>query len=490
MNDLKQVAIRGGVAKIVAQGANFALRIGSLMILARLLSPVDFGLVGMVTAVTGVLSLFREFGLSTASVQRAEINEGQISTLFWINLAVGGVLGALALAIAPLVAAFYHEPRLFSVTIVLAAGFIFNGAGVQHSALLQRQLRFTTIAGIEIASLLTSSVISIVMALRGYGYWALVAWSVTLPVASTIFMWLQTGWFPGRPRLGTGMRSMMGFGTIVTLNYLVVHVAYNLDKVLLGRFFGAEITGIYGRAYQLVTLPTDNLNSAVGSVAFPVMSRIQDQPERLRSYFLKAYSLVLAVTIPITLVAGLFASDLVAVVFGPQWGDTVPVFRLLVPTILVFALINPTGWLMVSLGMVGRSLKIALVIAPVAISGYVIGLPYGPQGVALGFSVAMTLWVVPHLIWCFHGTAVSHRDVWSVVSRPLISGIVGAIAAFGTTFLVGSSLPALARLVFGSTVLFTVYSWMLLIVMAQKPLYLDLLRSLKGQRSQEVMASI
>ena len=490
MNDLKQVAIRGGVAKIVAQGANFALRMGSLMILARLLSPVDFGLVGMVTAVTGVLSLFREFGLSTASVQRAEINEGQISTLFWINLVVGGVLGALALAIAPLVAAFYHEPRLFSVTIVLAAGFVFNGAGVQHSAQLQRQLRFTTIAGIEIASLLTSSVISIAMALRGYGYWALVAWSVTLPVASTIFMWLKTGWFPGRPRLGTGMRSMMGFGTIVTLNYLVVHVAYNLDKVLLGRFFGAEITGIYGRAYQLVTLPTDNLNSAVGSVAFPVMSRIQDQPGRLRSYFLKAYSLVLAVTIPITLVAGLFARDLVAVVFGPQWGDTVPVFRLLVPTILIFALINPTGWLLVSLGMVGRSLKIAFAIAPLVIAGYVIGLPWGPQGVALGFSGAMTLWLVPHLIWCFHGTPISYRDVWHVVSRPLLSGLVGVVAAYVATLPLAASFPALGRLFLGSTVLFLVYGWMLLFVMAQKPLYLDLLRNLKGQGSREAMASV
>src|SRR5262245_22435341 len=174
MEDLKERTIRGGFAKVCAQAATFLLRVGSLMVLARLLEPKDFGLVGMVTALTGILNLFRDFGLSTATVQRVNVTEEQISTLFWINVLVGAILGLLAVMIAPAVVVFYHEPRLFGVTAVLATGFLFNAAGVQHSALLQRHMRFTALATIDIISLAVSTVVGIGLAVCGYGYWALV----------------------------------------------------------------------------------------------------------------------------------------------------------------------------------------------------------------------------------------------------------------------------------------------------------------------------
>src|ERR1700676_396753 len=132
MKDLKARAIRGGFAKLCSQGANFALRIGSLIVVARLLDPKDFGLVGMVTAFTGVLNVFRDFGLSTATVQRASVTDEQLSTLFWINVLVGLILALLLSAAAPIISNFYHEPRLFWVTIVLATGFLFNAVGVQQ----------------------------------------------------------------------------------------------------------------------------------------------------------------------------------------------------------------------------------------------------------------------------------------------------------------------------------------------------------------------
>src|SRR5215468_3355596 len=150
MKDLKEKTIRGGAARLLSQAANFAFRIGSLMVMARLLAPEDFGLVGMVTAFTGVLNLFRDFGLSTATVQRENVTEEQLSTLFWINVLVGVILAALAVIFAPLVVRIYHEPRLFWITVILASGFLFNAVGVQHSALLQRHLRFTALAIVNV----------------------------------------------------------------------------------------------------------------------------------------------------------------------------------------------------------------------------------------------------------------------------------------------------------------------------------------------------
>lgn len=487
MKDLKERTIRGGFAKVCAQAATFLLRVGALMVLARLLEPRDFGLVGMVTAVIGILNLFRDFGLSAASVQRESVTEDQLSTLFWINILVGGVLGALAVASAPFVAIFYHEPRLFWVTAALAAGFLFNAAGVQHLAILQRQMRFTGLATIDVISQLISSAVGIVMALRGYGYWALVGNTITTPLIATICLWISAKWVPGRPRRQIGIRSMMRFGGTITLNGLIVYIAYNLEKVLLGRFWGAEVIGIYGRAYQLINIPTDNLNSSVGEVAFSALSRVQNDPNRLRSYFLKGYSLVLALTIPITIACAIFANDVIMVVLGPKWTDAIAIFRLLAPTILIFALINPLGWLLFSLGLVGRSLKIALVIAPLVIAGYVIGLPYGPKGVALGYSAAMTVWVIPHIVWCVHGTAISVRDIVLTATRPFVSGIVAAVLAFGVESLYARSWSPLPRLVLEGSVLLGVYLVMLLFVMGQKTFYLDLLQGLKRRTPEGVM---
>jgi O-antigen/teichoic acid export membrane protein len=485
MKDLKEKTIRGGFARLCAQAASLLLRVGSLMVLARLLGPKDFGLVGMVTAFTGVLELFRDFGLSSAAVQRTTVTDEQISTLFWINVLVGTILGLVAVAIAPAIAAFYHEPRLVGVTTVLAAGFLFNAAGVQHSVLLQRQMRFTALAVISVVSLIVGTAIAIGGAKAGYGYWALVAMTVALPLTNTIGLWIATDWIPGMPRRRAGIRSMMRFGGTVTLNGLVVYVASNFEKVLLGRFWGVDAIGIYGRAYQLVNIPTANLNSTVGEVAFSALSRLQDDPGRLRSYFLKGYSLVLTLTLPITIACALFADDIVFVLLGPKWKAAVPIFRLLAPTILVFAIANPLSWLLNSIGLVSRNLKAALVIAPAMIAGYVMGLSYGPRGVAFAYSAVLTLCLLPLIAWCVHGTVISFRDILMVVSRPLGSSIVAGMIAVGVRVICGRLLSPLPRLVVESIVLLATYFGILLLVTEQKALYLDLLRGLRGRSSVE-----
>src|SRR6266705_1085295 len=483
MKDLREKVIRGGLAKALAQGASLVLRMGSLMVMARLLGPKDFGLVGMVAAFTGVLNLFRDFGLSSATVQRGHVTDDQISTLFWINIFVGVILGLLLMGMAPFVAVFYHEPRLFWVSIILGSSFIFNGAGVQHTALLERQMRFTALAAIDMISLVVSTAIGIGMAATGFGYWALVASAVTLPLVSTLCLWFATGWRPRKIHLHEEVHSMLRFGGAFTLINLIVYVGYNLEKVLLGRYWGASALGLYGRAYQLINLPTENLNSAFWGVAFSGLSRVRHEPVRFRSYFLRGYSLVLAVTIPMTVAAALFAHDLILVLLGPKWNDVAVIFRLLAPTILIFALINPLAWLTFSLGMIGRNLKIVLVLAPLIITGYVLGLPYGPRGVAIGYSALMTIWAVPHIAWCVHGTVISLCDILRTASRPLVSGIVAAVLAFGVQFVCGQSLSPLPRLILGTAVLLGAYVGMLFYVMGQKAVYWDLLRGLRRSSS-------
>ncbi len=478
MKDLKEKTVRGGAARLCAQGVDFALRLVSLMMLARLLGPKEFGLVGMVTAFTGVLLLFRDFGLSAAAIQRPTVTEEQISTLFWVNIAVGVGLTLFTVAMAPFISAFYHEPRLLKVAAALGFSFTLNAVGIQHGVQLQRQMRFTALAIISITGLILSTGLAIGGALAGYGYWALVGMTLTQPLFNTIGVWFATGWIPGPPRRRVGLRSMMHFGGTVTVNGLIVYIGSNFEKVLLGRFWGADALGLYGRAYQLINIPTANLNSAVGEVAFSALSRVQDDPLRLKSYFLKGYSLVLAMTMPITVACGLFADDMILVFLGPKWKDAGVIFRLLAPTILVFAIANPLSWLIMSLGLVRRSLKMGLVIAPIMVASYAIGLPYGPKGVAFAYSAVMILWVIPVIAWSVHGTLISLFDVLRIASRPFVASLIAAVVAFVIRSSYGHVLPPLPRLTLEIAVLLATFTGILLFATGQKALYIDLFRSL------------
>jgi PST family polysaccharide transporter len=447
------------------------------MVLARLLTASDFGLVAMVAALTGILNLLRDFGLSTAMVQRPVITSELISTLFWVNVLAGAISVVLIAALSPFIASFYNEPRLQAITIALATGFLFSAAGVQHIAILEREMRFTRLALIDVTSVAIGTAVAIAVASRGGGYWSLVLMPVVISLTSTAFAWGSTGWIPGRPRRGIGVLKMVHFGATTTLNGLVVYAAYNLEKVLLGRFWGAEALGIYGRGYQLANIPIENLNSAVGGVALSALSRMQGDPPRFRAYFLRGYSLLLSVTIPIALAFALLADDIVIVVLGGKWKEVGPVLRMLAPTVIAFALINPLGWFMFALGLVRRSLAIALLLAPLVIFGYLMGLPYGPIGVAACFSITMVLWVVPHILLCVRGTMVSPNDILHAAGKPMLSGLVAAalVLAMQTLHI---ALPPIASLGLWGSVLVIVHFGTLIFIMGEKEFYANLARGI------------
>jgi O-antigen/teichoic acid export membrane protein len=476
---LRRRTVRGAVASTSAQIAALVLRTGSMMALSRILVPRDFGLVAMVTAVTGFLSLFRDFGLSTASVQRTAVTEDQVSNLFWINLLVGVALACACAALAPALVRFYGETRLLKITLVLAAGFILNGAGVQHRALLQRRMQFPAIAAIDITSLVLSITLAITMALTGFGYWAIVVTTVLPQMIGSIGVWIAARWIPGRPTRRSGLGPLLKFGGTLTLNSLVVQAAYNCDKILLGRFWGAEALGIYSRAYQLINLPVDGLNSAISQVALPALARVQNDADRLRRNFLQGYGVFLAIMIPLTVACGLFSEDIVRVFLGARFAESAPVFRRLVPTMFVLAIINPLAWLMLATGRTVRSLLIALMIAPTVIAGYSIGLHAGPQGVALGFSGAMLLLVTPVVLWARHGTKLSGGDVVREARPAVISAAAGGLAAFAAMPYTRALEPTILRLTVDSAILFGVFAIVMFFTLRDRGVYWKILSDAK-----------
>jgi O-antigen/teichoic acid export membrane protein len=480
-SDFKRKSVQGGAAAMLSQGISIGLQIVTTIILARLLSPTDYGLQTMVITLTGFFSLFKDAGLSVASVQRETLNHEEISTLFWINAVIGAVLMVVVAACAPLLVVFYKEPRLLWITVASATVFLLNSLAVQHRALLDRSMRFTTSARIEILSSVVGAVVAISMAAAGFGYWSLIVQTLSLYFVGTVASWIAMPWMPGRPHWTPKLRSMVRFGGTVTLNGFVVFLAYNAEKILLGRFWGPALLGLYGRAYQLGNLPVQQLTNSMGSVAFPLLSRLQGDAARLKRAYLKAHSFMVSLTVPITIACAVFPNEIVSTLLGPKWNGTAPILRLLSPAILVFALMNPFSWFMRATGRVERSLKIALVIAPVVILGVLAGFRYGPTGVAAGYSVAMILLLAPCLAWSKQGTGITTAEYWDCIKRPLIAGLLGGAAGWLARFACYPALTPLPLLMTEVVTSFGIYALLLLFAMGQKDFYFDLLRQITGR---------
>jgi PST family polysaccharide transporter len=476
-DELKRKSVRGGFVVVAAQGAKVLLQTGTLILLARLLSPDDFGLMGMVATLTGFLSLFRDAGLSAATVQRREVTHEQISTLFWINLAFGAGLAASTMLLAPAVVRFYGEPRLYWITMVAGTVFLFSGLTAQHGALITREMRFATQARIDLTALAVSSAVGVIMAFLGWRYWSLVWMGLVSSVVTAAGVLLAVPWAPGPPRRGAGVRSILRFGGLATCNSILVYLAWNSQNILLGRVWGTHALGLYGRAFQLATLPVEQFASALSGVAISGLSAMQDDADRLSRSFLRGYSLLLSATIPIAIACPLFADEIIHVLLGPKWVEVAPIFRLLAPTSLVFALANPLSWLVIATGRVGRAVGITAATTPVVIVGILLGLSHGPTGVAMGYSVAMVLILFPITAWAKHGTGITWSDLWNVTRRPLLAGLLACVIGFGAKITFAGGLAPILVLALGVGLVFGVYACAL-VAMGQKKLYFDLLTDL------------
>jgi O-antigen/teichoic acid export membrane protein len=324
------------------------------------------------------------------------------------------------------------------------------------------------------------------MAFLGWRYWSLVGMGLISSMLTTAGVLLAVPWTPGPPRRGVGVRSILRFGGLATCNSFLVYLAWNAQSIFLGRVWGAHALGLYGRAFQLATLPVEQLSSTLSVVAVSGLSAIQDDAGRLSRSFLKAYSLLLSVTLPIAISCPLFADEIIHVLLGERWMDVAPIFRLLAPTSLVFALANPLSWLVTATGRVGRAVTITAASTPVVIAGVLLGLSHGPTGVAMGYSAAMALIMIPITAWAKQGTGITWTDLWNVTSKPLSAGLLAGVIGFGAKFcFISGGLAPILILVLGAGIVSTVYACAL-VAMGQKNMYLDLLTELfSGTRSKQ-----
>ena len=400
--DLKNRVVKGTFITVAGQSAKFIIQIASTMILARLLTPADFGLIGMVSVFTGFISLFKDLGLSMATVQRCDINHDQVSTLFWINLALSCVVMFLVASLSPIIAWFYREPRLLGITLALSVTLIFSGLTVQHQALLSRQMLFIRLIIIDIFSNLIGITVAVSMACMQFKYWSLVGMFGATSVTNFVLAWSLCAWRPGFPKQATGVSEMLGFGKSLAGFNILNYFSRNMDNLLIGRVWGSYALGVYSKAYGLLMLPIRQITSPIATVAIPALSRLQNDPVEFARYYYRATNTIALVTIPLILFMASLSKEFIIVVLGDQWIDAAIIFKVLTLAALFQPVVNPVGWVFVSLGQTDRQMKWSLVAAPLTVLSFLIGIPWGPLGVAVSYTIcSLTVLTLPGLWWSF-----------------------------------------------------------------------------------------
>jgi O-antigen/teichoic acid export membrane protein len=431
---LRSHAVRGVGAMVASRTICQGILVLSSVILARLLSPKDFGLVAMVTVFSGILLEFGSLRLSDATVQKRDLRQHQLSALFWINVVAGLVVAGILALCAPLISKFYGEPRLTSIVIAIASTFVLSGLCAQQLALLQRKMEFRRMAILDITATAFGVMVAIGTALSGFGYWALVLRRIGYGLASTVGIWSISRWRPGKPIIDEGVRSMLKFGANNLGSYSLTYFSRNLDNLLIGWRLGPGQLGIYDRAYQIFVMPVYQLMNPLATVAVSALSRVSDDRERYVRYFSKSLKMVVFFAVPLSAWVTLAGSDIVITVLGQKWAAAGHILQAFGPGIVVMLINGKQQWLHISLGRADRFLRWNLLRFLVTSAFLICGLRYGAVGVAIGSVAAFYVLAGPGIIYAGRPVGLRLKTCWWDIVKFLVAGVVSAGIAWSLVY--------------------------------------------------------
>jgi O-antigen/teichoic acid export membrane protein len=421
--DLRGKSVRGGIIRAIANGTATILRIGSTIVLARLLTPSEFGIFAMVFVITDFARLFIELGLGTATVQREEITHEEVSTLFWINLGTGAALMIALICLSKGVAWFYGEPELLHICVVLSTVFLFSGLCVQHRALLERQMRFYYLGAINVLSTILSICVAISMALHEFGVWALVWREVIFAILYAVGLWLLCGWIPGRPTFSKNNRSILGFGAWVSGFDLIQYASRSLDKVLIGRFAGPISLGLYSKASQLSITMIEHIRMTFVGIGLSPLSAIQSEHERYCRYFSKILSILSFVYMPLIAFIAIRSEVVILLLLGESWGSAAPMLRLLAIGGFAIPILGTCQLGMISCGDSKRYFLWGMISSCCTITAFSVGIRWGAIGMAYACALERNVLLLLALQYCLKNTPINILLVIKAIMLPLASSI-------------------------------------------------------------------
>lgn len=439
--DLKKRTIRSAGITVLSQAVGFAVQTIGTFVLARLVTPVDFGLVTMVTAISVLLQNLGENGFTEAVLQQDKVSHDQLSTLFWINVGLNSFLTLLFIVSCPAIAWFYSEPRLLEIGMVISATILMGALPIQHLALLKRNLQFFRTSLNDFVAVISSTILAVFLAWSGWGYWSIVARRLAAAFVNAVGGWLLCPWTPGAPRNIGLSKPLLRFACNTYGNFSLTYLSRNLDTILIGKFFGPRSLGLYDRAYHISMILPGQLSSSLTSVAVASLSKVRHDPERYRLAYMRMLSLIAFIALPLSAILTLNAKDFVLVLLGTQWETAGDIFAAFAPSIGIMVIYGTNGWLHLSLGKADRWFRWGIVRMLSASTAIILGLMFGPLGVAVSYSVFIFVTVIPALLYAGAPAGLRFSFFFEVLWKYVVATVFAAITCW---FLFSSITPIVA----------------------------------------------
>lgn len=412
-----------GGAQVLSQSLHIAIR----LLLARLLVPADFGLVAMALVLLSVTSLISDLGLGNALVQRPALEERHRSTAFWFTGAVSLGLFTLFFLSAPLAAWFFEEARVTPVLRALSLTLLLAAPESTYAALLTRRMDFKSLALRQILATGMAGAVGIGAALSGFGVMALVIHALTQAMTSSVLLAWRTGWSPKWQFSRSALHDLWSFGKWVAGARVLNYLNRNVDNLLIGRFLGARALGLYSFSYQAVLLPLVYVARPVAAVSFPALARIQQDRQRCARAYHRTLEMVTLVAWPLAALGAVASPAAVPLLAGEQWRAAIPIFQILSGVAALHAFMNLAGTLFEALGQSRVGFRWLVFVVPVNVLGFVLGLPWGPAGVASGLLAAALVLVPLQSLVVTRLIPLSFLDLAALFTRgvALAAGVAG-----------------------------------------------------------------
>lgn len=398
---LGRVALSGGLLTGLAQAIKIAVSFISVVVMARLLVPEDFGLVASISPLLAFVGLFSNLGLQQAIVQRPTITHDHLNQLFWITMLVGVVASAIVIASAPLAAGFYGDERIRGLMMLAAVPMLLGGLSAVPLSLLNRNLRFGALALNEVLIAVGGFLCAVIAALAGLGYWSLIIGGIGSAVISVLAAWRAAPWMPGRPTLRV-QSELLSFGMNLTGFNLVNFFSRHLDTILIGRFAGIEPLGYYDRAYKLLMFPLQNVSQPLSRLMLPLLSRIQQDKPRFRSVYLQTNWALGLLMMPGIAAATMTAHEVIGLFFGERWLPVAPIFAWLGIAGFSQVVTTTNGWIFICQGRTKEMFRTGIFTAATTIASFIVGLQWGVVGLAAAYAITAYTLRIPVLVAVLH----------------------------------------------------------------------------------------
>lgn len=424
-------AIKGALAAGGSQAIKVAVQFISVAILARLLTPHDFGLVAMITPIVGFSLLFQDFGLTQAVVTSRQLTQPEAARIFFMNLWLSIAVALCVVASAPFLGIFYHEPAVVALTVGSAVPIVISGASSAHQALLTRAMRFNVLAVIDVARTVTVLLVAVIVAYLFASPWALVLSNIGGSIITLILTWALAGWRPSQPSRSRAVSSMLNFGKNMTLFNVSNYLSRNADNVLIGWARGPLELGFYDRAYKLLLFPLQQINAPLSGVMMPVLSRLAGDPDRYRAAYERTLRITMLATVPGTLTLIVTAPVLIPSLLGARWAPSVVIFQWLGLAGVHQTISSTFGWLFISQQRAHEYARFGLFSAATCLLAFAIGIHWGATGVAAAYGLSGLVLRLPVIIWVVGRQGpVTHSDIVRLALPYAIAAAVTALAGF------------------------------------------------------------